>query len=364
MIDVRDVLARLQAAALRAGQADPYRSVHKEVRMTSIDVTQPVPDRVVPSFGGRIPTPKGEELRALLEEVAAECRPLAELGTVADYIPALATVPPDRYAIAVSRLDGDEPSVGDADVPLSLQSISKVFALTLAMQKIDNVEELWCRVGREPSGTSFNSLVQLESERGIPRNPLINAGAIVVADHLRTVCEDPRQELLELVTDLAGSEVDVDGDVWASERDHGSRNRAIANLMASFGNLTHPVEEVLDDYFRQCSLRMTPAQLARSMRFLANDGVDPGTGRAVLTPEKSRRVAALLLTCGTYDAAGEFAFEVGIPCKSGVGGAIVGIVPDQLAVCVWSPPLDARSNSLAGTATLTRLAARAGFSVF
>ncbi len=328
------------------------------------DVAQHTPERVVPRFGGRIPSPTGDELRAVLQQVADDCRPLAKTGSVADYIPALATVPPDRYAIAVSRLDGDEPSIGDADVSLSVQSISKVFTLTLAMQKSADLAELWARVGREPSGTSFNSLVQLESERGIPRNPLINAGAIVVADHLRSVCDDPRQELLTLVSELAGSEVDVDGDVWASEREHGSRNRAIANLMASFGNLTHPVEHVLDDYFRQCSLRMTPAQLARSMRFLANDGVDPATGRAVLTPEKSRRVAALLLTCGTYDAAGEFAFQVGIPCKSGVGGAIVGIVPDQLAVCVWSPPLDDQGNSAAGTATLTQLAARAGFSVF
>ncbi len=321
-------------------------------------------ERTVPRFGGRIPSPTGEALQRLLEEVAEECRPVALEGEVADYIPALATVDPARYAIAVSRLDGEEPSVGDADVPFSVQSISKVFTLTLAMQRIDDIEELWARVGREPSGTSFNSLVQLESERGIPRNPLINAGAIVVADHLRSVCDDPRQELLELVSDLAGSPVDVDGDVWASERQTGSRNRAIANLMQSFGNLIHPVEEVLDDYFRQCSLRMTPAQLARSMRFLANDGVDPATGRVVLTPEKSRRVAALLLTCGTYDAAGEFAFEVGIPCKSGVGGAIVGIVPDTLAVCVWSPPLDEQGNSAAGTATLTRLATRAGFSLF
>jgi len=321
-------------------------------------------DRSVPAYGGRTPTPTGTALQAVLDDVAAECRELAAGGQVADYIPALASVSPDRFAIAVAQLDGDEPAIGDADVPLSVQSISKVFTLTLAMQRPDAMPDLWRRVGREPSGTSFNSLVQLEHEQGVPRNPLINAGAIVVADHLREVYDDPRSALVALVSELAGSPVDIDVDVWASERRSGSRNRAIANLMSSFGNLDHPVEEVLDDYFRQCSLRMTPRQLARAMRFLANDGVDPASGQVVLRPDQSRRLAALLLTCGTYDAAGEFAFQVGIPCKSGVGGAIVGLVPDTLAVCVWSPPLDEQGNSLAGTAALTRLATRAGFSVF
>ena len=321
-------------------------------------------ERQVPAFGGRTPTPATPELQRLLEKVADECRPLAEQGEVADYLPALAHVPADRFALAVSRLDGDEPAVGDADVTMSIQSISKLFTLTLAMQKIDDMSLLWDRVGREPSGTSFNSLVQLEHEGGIPRNPFINAGAIVVADHLRDVCDDPRGELLELVSDLVGEDVDVDGDVWASERETGDRNRAIANLMASFGNLHNPVEKVLDDYFRQCSLRLTPRQLARAVRYVANDGVDPRTGRRVLDPTQSRRIGALMLTCGTYDAAGEFAFQVGIPCKSGVGGAIVGIVPDRLSVCAWSPPLDQYGNSLAGTASLTRLATHAGFSVF
>lgn len=323
-----------------------------------------VDERTVPAFGGRTPTPSTPELQRLLEEVAAECRPLAARGEVADYIPALAQVPEDRFAIAVSRLDGDEPTVGDADVTMTIQSIAKVFALTLAMQRIDDMSMLWDRVGREPSGTSFNSLVQLEHERGIPRNPFINAGAIVVADHLREVCDDPRSEIVELVSDLVGEEIEVDEDVWASERETGDRNRAIANLMASFGNLRHPVEDVLDDYFRHSALRLTPRQLARAVRFLANDGIDPATGRAVLSPAQSRRVGALMLTCGTYDAAGEFAFQVGIPCKSGVSGSIVGIVPDRLAIAVWSPPLDRYGNSLAGTASLTRLATHAGFSVF
>lgn len=321
--------------------------------------------RRVPTFGGRVETPDSvADLQALIEEVADNCAPLAEHGETADYIPALARVPRDRFAIALSTLDDDEPAVGDADVALSIQSISKLFTLTLAMRKVDDLASLWERVGREPSGTSFNSLVQLEHEHGVPRNPFINPGAIVVADHLLTACDDPRAELLELLSELAGSPVEVDEHVWASERETGSRNRAIANLMAGFGNLRNPVEEVLDSYFHQCAVEMTPRQLARAVRFVANDGVDPATGRAVVTPEQSRRLGALMLTCGTYDAAGEFAFQVGMPCKSGVGGAIVAMVPDVLGMCVWSPPLDVNGNSLAGSAALTRLATRGGLSIF
>ncbi len=293
------------------------------------------------------------------------CEPLAERGHVADYIPALAHVDPHRYAIAVAPVDSDGAFVvGDADISLSVQSISKLFTLTLAMQKTGDLAGLWERVGREPSGTSFNSLVQLEYEEGIPRNPFINPGAIVVADHLLDACDHPREELVSLVSELSGSEVTVDDDVWESERATGTRNRAIANLIAGFGNLRNAVETVLDNYFHQCSLAMTPRQLARSVRFIANDGVDPASGRRIVTPEQSRRLGALMLTCGTYDAAGQFAFQVGMPCKSGVGGAIVAIVPDRMGVCVWSPPLDDNGNSLAGMASLTELATRAGLSIF
>lgn len=321
-------------------------------------------ERRVPAFGGRVEAPGGDGLQRIIEDVRDACAPLAAVGKVADYIPALAKVSAERFAIATSSLDGDEHAVGDSDVALSIQSISKLFTLTLAMQKTADLDGLWRRVGREPSGSSFNSLVQLEYEHGIPRNPFINPGAIVVADHLIESCTNPREEMLALMSELAGSPVEVDEEVWASERETGARNRAIANLMADFGNLRAPVEVVLDNYFFQCSLAMTPRQLARAVRFVANDGVDPDTGRQVVSGEMSRRLGALMLTCGTYDAAGEFAFQVGMPCKSGVGGAIVGIVPDRMGVCVWSPPLDANSNSVAGMASLTRLATLAGLSIF
>lgn len=298
-----------------------------------------------------------------------EAQPLTAGGTVADYIPALADVPPDRLALAVApsadlgEVADPVLAVGASDEAFSIQSISKVFTLTLALQR-NHRAQLWDRVGREPSGDPFNSIVLLEREEGVPRNPFINAGAIVVADVLAGVGGDPIGALRGLVSELAGAEIAVDERVAASEAATGYRNRSLANLMRSFGNLDGDVEEVLDVYFRQCSLAMTARQLARATRFLANDGVDPGTGRAVLDPLDARRINALMLMAGTYDAAGAFAYEIGIPCKSGVGGGIVGIVPDRVSVCAWSPALDATGNSLAGRAMLASFVTRAGLSVF
>jgi glutaminase len=277
-------------------------------------------------------------------------------------------VDPNQLGIALVELDGDEHTVGDVEVPFPIQSISKVFSLVLAMQKAvagDGVRrELWERVGREPSGDPFNSLVQLERERGIPRNPMINAGALVVDDVLLDHCDDPAAECQALLSELAGSEVGIDETVRSSEADSSHRNRAMANLMKSFGNLNNTVDDVLDSYTKQCSFTMTTRQLARAARFLANDGVDPASGREILPSKLARRVAAIMLTCGTYDAAGEFAFNVGLPCKSGVAGGIVGVVPDRMGVCVWSPPLDEQGNSMAGRVALHELAERLDLSIF
>lgn len=303
-----------------------------------------------------------DDLQTILEDVAASARPCADTGEVATYIPALAEVPADRFAIAIADLDGEEAVVGDADVPFSIQSIAKVFTLTLAMRQGGG--KVWDRVGREPSGDPFNSLVQLEHERGIPRNPFINSGAIAVADVLHQTCPDPQGSLVELVEYLVGEPVTVDEKVWRSEAETGQRNRAVAYMMASFGNLRSDVEDVLDDYFHQSSLMLTARQVARAMRFLANDGVHPQTGKRILSDLDARRVTALMLTCGTYDNAGEFAFQVGIPCKSGVGGGIVGVVPGELSVCVWSPPLDPTGNSAAGRVALEHLTDRTDLSIF
>ncbi len=313
-------------------------------------------------------TDRSGELDQLLREVTEDARPAAQDGEVATYIPALADVDPEKFSLAAIEMDGTEHATDDADEPFSIQSISKVFALVLAMQRADAAmgvsDELWNRVGREPSGDPFNSLVQLEREQGVPRNPMINAGALIVDDVLLDHCDDAHGSIHELVSELAGTEIATDEDVRDAERRTGSKNRAIANLMASFGNLTHEVEDVLDLYVEQCALAMTTRQLARSVRFLANDGVDPASGRRVLSSTLTRRVAAIMLTCGTYDAAGEFAFRVGLPCKSGVAGAIVSLVPRQMGVCVWSPPLGPSGNSLAGRVALTELSRRLDLTIF
>ena len=308
------------------------------------------------------------ELDATLREVADRARPHAAEGRVSDYIDSRAKADPDCFGLAVVEMDGTEHVVGDVDVPFAIQSISKVFSLVLAMQRADDAmgvrAELWDRVGVEPSGDPFNSLIQLERDRGIPRNPMINAGALVVDDVLLTHCTDAPGAMVELVSDLAGEQITIDEIVRDEEGQSSARNRAIASLMESFGNLSHNVEEVLNAYVHQCSLSMTARQLARAIRFLGNDGTDPASGRQILRPSLARRVSAIMLTCGMYDDAGQFAFDVGFPCKSGIAGAIVGAVRDRYGMCVWSPPLEESGNSIAGHAAFSDLTDRLDLAVF
>jgi len=300
---------------------------------------------------------------AILRQIHAEVAPLVGQGKVAAYIPRLADVPANRFGMAVATLDGRLFEVGDAAEPFSIQSISKVFSLTLALEALG--PDLWKRVGREPSGSAFNSLVQLESEKGIPRNPLINAGAHVVADVVLSSNRNAREHLLAFVRERADNPgVIMDAEVAGSERNTGFRNAALANFVRSFGNLDNPVEQVLDFYFHQCALQMSCADLARAFVYLANRGRCQRSGKSVISAGLAKRINALMLTCGTYDAAGEFAFRVGFPAKSGVGGGIVAIVPNVLTVAVWSPALDDKGNSLAGAAALERFAALTGLSIF
>jgi glutaminase len=302
------------------------------------------------------------DLDALLEQVADAARPLAREGGVADYIPALADMDPDTFALAVCELDGTEHAVGDADVGFPIQSLSKVFALTLALQRVG--EEVFERVGKEPSGDPFNSLVQLEHEHGVPRNPMINAGALVVCDVLLETCDDPQAAMVELMSDLTGEQIGHDQAVLDAEGTTGHRNTSMAYLMSAFGNLRTDVDDVMAVYLHQCAVEMTARQVARAVRFLADNGVDPRTGRQVVSEPLARRINAIMLTAGTYDSAGQFAYEVGFPCKSGVAGAIMGDVPHRFGVCAWSPPLDASGNSRAGRHALHLLAERLGVSVF
>jgi glutaminase len=303
------------------------------------------------------------DFQRILEGIAAEIRPVLAEGRVADYIPALARVPRDRFGMALSTVDGRAFAVGDADARFSIQSISKVFTLTLALQAAGG--RLWERVGREPSGNPFNSLVQLEYEHGIPRNPFINAGALVVLDCIMDGTDDPAASILAFARAAAGApDVDFDEEVAASEAAWGFRNRALANFLKSYGNLRHDADAVLDVYFRHCALALSCRELAQAFLHLANGGRSPATGVAVTSPRQTKRINALMLTCGLYDAVGNFAYRVGMAGKSGVGGGIVAVVPGAFSVCVWSPALDASGNSLAGTLALELLTTRTGISIF
>ena len=284
-------------------------------------------------------------------------------GSPADYIPALAEVDPKKFGMAISTVDGRDLVTGDAEEMFSIQSISKVFNLSLAINHMG--EKLFERVGVEPSGNSFNSLSQLEHENGIPRNPFINAGALVVTDALLEYVESPKQDFLSFVRGLSNNiDVHYDEAIYRSEYDNGHRNVALANYLKSFGNLNNHVSRVLDFYFYQCSLSMSCLDLARAFRFLAQKGKHPFKDEQVVSPRKARRINSVMMTCGTYDEAGEFAFHVGLPCKSGVGGGIVAIIPDEMSICVWSPELGARGNSLPGTEALEYFVGQTGHSVF
>jgi glutaminase len=305
---------------------------------------------------------KAPPLDAILDDIVRSHRPRLETGSSPANIPFLAAVPFDRFGIAVATASGQVFSSGDANVPFSIQSISKVFTLAMALAG-DGSGTLWSRVLREPSGTSFNSLVQLEVEHGIPRNPFINAGALVVTDHLMEETSDGATQLLRFLTAQAGSTGPfIDEAAAASELASSSRNLALAHFLKDFGNLRQTAESVVENYVRQCSINMTCVELARAGLFLARDG--QGTLGRVLSRSDAKRVGSIMLTCGMYDAAGEFAYRVGLPGKSGVGGGILVIVPGECAVCVWSPRLDPKGNSLAGTAALADLSDFTGWSVF
>jgi glutaminase len=300
----------------------------------------------------------------LLAEVLAAAAPQRAAGKVADYIPALAKVDPAKLGIAVADKDGRVWGAGDCDEAFSIQSISKVFMLALALEKAG--PRLWDRVGREPSGSPFNSIVQLESERGKPRNPLINPGAMVVTDELvgARTGDDAIADLLALLRRQAGDAgIDVDEEVAASEAATGARNRALAWFMKSFGTLANEVDTVVGAYFRQCAVAMSCRQLARAGLFLACDGKDPATGE-VIAWQRARRINSVMMLCGHYDNSGEFAFRVGLPGKSGVGGGILAIAPGHASIAAWSPALNPAGTSAAGAAALEALVERTGWSVF
>lgn len=298
----------------------------------------------------------------LLEQIVSSLSPKRGAGAVADYIEPLRRVDPTSFGMALCTVEGEVYSAGDAEQRFSIQSISKALALTLAMQHAR--DDLWVRVGREPSGNRFNSLVQLEHERGIPRNPFINAGALVVTDVILEILHDAKHTLLELVRGAAGADdIDFDREVALAERDTGHTNRAMAWFMKSFGNLHGDPEAVLDAYFHHCAMAMNCIELAKTGVYMANGGCTP-SGTCMLSPAQTKQINSLMLTCGAYDAVGEFAFRVGLPAKSGVGGGILAVLPGRFSVAVWSPGLDRAGNSVLGTLALEQLTSRTGWSIF
>ncbi len=299
----------------------------------------------------------------VIEKIYNDVKPYFGQGKVADYIPALAEVNPRQFGIAIETLDGKSFKVGDADMRFSIQSISKVFTLAMVTRHLG--DELWKCVGREPSGTPFNSLIQLEHEHGIPRNPFINAGALVVTDRLMSHYSRPKDAILDFVRSMCGNEdIYYDKKVAQSEREHADRNLALAYFMKSFGNIENDVEALIDVYCHQCSISMNCSELSRSFLFLANHGLNPYTREQILTSSSSKRLGALMLTCGFYDESGDFAFRAGLPGKSGVGGGVAAFIPDNLAITVWSPELNRHGNSLIGMETLERFTTDIGNSIF
>ncbi|MEV6790820.1 glutaminase [Streptomyces sp. NPDC051320] len=298
----------------------------------------------------------------VLERIATEIEQTPGRGRAADYIPALAACDPRSFGMAVAEVDGTVYGVRDWRQPFSTQSLTKVFTLALDLAREGG--ELWEHVGREPSGNPFNSLVQLEYENGIPRNPFINAGALVVTDRLQTQTGDAAGALLEFLRAESGNpRLTFDKEVAASEATHGDRNAALGHFMASYGNIDNPVPVLLEQYFLQCAIEASCADLALATGFLARHGIR-ADGSRLLSRRQAKQINAVMLTCGTYDAAGDFAYRVGLPGKSGVGGGIIAVVPGRCTLCVWSPGLDERGNSVAGVAALDRFTTLTGLSVF
>ena len=309
--------------------------------------------------------PNAVDLQPIVETAYKSGSACLGKGRVAAYIPALASTPPDQLGVSAMTLDGAIASSGDADTPFSIQSISKVFTLAMALEDIG--EPLWDSVGREPSGSKFNSIVQLESEAGRPRNPLINAGAI--ATTARLIATEKAEQSISRIesfmqTLAADPSVQIDRTVAASESAAGARNRSLAHFMSSFENLAQPVETVLNVYFHQCALSMSCRQLARAGLFLANQGKDPLTGTQVVSPRHCQQINAVMMLCGHYDNSGEFAVRVGLPGKSGVGGGILAIAPGRGTVAAWSPALNDAGTSFAGSAVLESFVAGSNWSVF
>lgn len=296
-------------------------------------------------------------------KINKELNKLEDLGKVATYIPELGTVDPTKFGVHLSTINHKDYHFGDSDEKFSIQSIAKVLSLVFAYKQ--EGEKLWERVGVEPSGTSFNSLFQLEFNLGIPRNPLINSGALVISDILVSHLKNPKDDFIAFVRNVSGNpDINYCTRIAESEKLTGHRNAALINLMKSFGNIKNDIEVVLDFYFYLCSIEMTCRELSRTFLFLSAYGVNPFTNERVISISKSKRINAIMQTCGFYDEAGEFSFKVGLPGKSGVGGGIVAILPCKYSIAVWSPGLNKKGNSSRGIKFLELFTTETEISIF
>jgi len=301
--------------------------------------------------------------KRVITSVTKQLESTKDNGKVANYISELSSVDPSKFGVHLTTINNKHFNFGDANDKFSIQSIAKVLSLSLAY-KLEN-EKLWKRVGVEPSGTAFNSLIQLETDLGIPRNPLINAGAIVICDILITHLENPKKDFIEFVREISGiSTIEYCSRIAESEKATGYRNTALINLMKSFGNIKNDIDVVMDFYFNLCSIEMTCKELSQTFLFLATYGVSPYSEERVLSKSKSKRINAIMQLCGFYDEAGEFSFKVGLPGKSGVGGGIVAIYPSKYSVAVWSPKLNKKGNSFKGIKFLELFTTETEASIF
>ncbi len=299
----------------------------------------------------------------IISKIYADLIGKENLGKVPDYIPELACIDENKFGVNLTDLEHNSFGAGDFKQKFSIQSISKVFALSFVYEKLE--EKLWKRVDVEPSGNAFNSLVQLEADNGIPRNPFINAGALVICDILLEICENPKDELLTFIRNLTEEDdIFFNEKVAASEMQNSFRNAAMCNYMKSFGNIKNKPEAVIELYCHLCSIEMTCKQLSKSFLYLANEGKEPSTQKQILSSSKVKRINAILLTCGFYDESGEFSFLVGLPGKSGVGGGIIAIYPQHYCIAVWSPKLNLKGNSYRGMKFLEEFTTQTGESIF
>ena len=285
-------------------------------------------------------------------------------GKPADYIPELARANPDWFGISVVTVDGQVFNSGDSAQPFTIQSISKPFVYGLALEKHgrDFVNQ---KVGVEPTGDAFNSLIRLDEKSKRPHNPMINAGAIATAGLIHGGdATDRLKQLLEMFRKYIGHDVSVDVSVFVSEKTTGHRNRAIGHLMLNFDMIDRNVDETLDLYFQQCSILVTSQDLATIAATLANKGVNPITGDRAIEGQYVRDILSVMYTCGMYDYSGNWAYSVGLPAKSGVGGGIIAVVPGKLGIGIFSPPLDERGNSVRGIHVCQAMVEDLGLHVF